>query len=31
MPAGALAEGFVKAYHDIGLAKDGINLVTGAA
>jgi branched-chain amino acid transport system substrate-binding protein len=29
MPAGALAEGFVKAYHDIGLAKDGINLVTG--
>ncbi len=29
MPAGALAVGFVKAYHDIGLAKDGINLVTG--
>ncbi len=29
MPAGALAEGFVKAYHDIGLAKDGINMVTG--
>ena len=30
MPAGAPAEGFVKAYHDIGLAKDGINLLTGA-
>jgi branched-chain amino acid transport system substrate-binding protein len=29
LPAGALAEGFVKAYHDIGLMKDGINLVTG--
>jgi branched-chain amino acid transport system substrate-binding protein len=29
MPAGALAEGFVKAYHDIGLAKEGISLVTG--
>jgi branched-chain amino acid transport system substrate-binding protein len=29
MPAGALAEGFVKAYHDIGLMKDGINIVTG--
>ncbi len=29
LPAGALAVGFVKAYHDIGLLKDGINLVTG--
>ncbi|HEX4112354.1 MAG TPA: ABC transporter substrate-binding protein [Stellaceae bacterium] len=29
MPAGSLAEGFVKAYHDIGLMKDGINIVTG--
>jgi len=29
LPAGALAVGFVKAYHDIGLIKDGINLVTG--
>jgi branched-chain amino acid transport system substrate-binding protein len=29
MPAGSLAEGFVKAYHDIGLQKDGINLLTG--
>lgn len=28
--AGAPAEGFVKAYHNIGLAKDGINLVSGA-
>jgi branched-chain amino acid transport system substrate-binding protein len=29
MPAGAPAEGFVKAYHDIGLAKDGIKLLSG--
>jgi len=29
LPAGALAEGFVKVYHDIGLAKDGINLLSG--
>ena len=29
MPAGSLAEGFVKVYHDIGLEKDGINLITG--
>ncbi|HEY5210168.1 MAG TPA: ABC transporter substrate-binding protein [Stellaceae bacterium] len=29
LPAGSLAEGFVKAYHDIGLAKDGINLISG--
>lgn len=29
LPAGALAEGFLKSYHDIGLQKDGINLVTG--
>jgi branched-chain amino acid transport system substrate-binding protein len=28
--AGAPAEGFVKAYHNIGLAKDGINLVSGS-
>lgn len=28
--AGAPAEGFVKAYHAVGLAKDGISLVTGA-
>ena len=28
--AGAPAEGFVKSYHNIGLAKDGISLITGA-
>lgn len=28
--AGAPAEGFAKAYHDIGLAKEGIRLVSGA-
>lgn len=28
--AGVPAEGFVKAYHNIGLAKDGINLVSGS-
>lgn len=29
LPAGSLAEGFIKAYHDIGLMKDGISLITG--
>jgi branched-chain amino acid transport system substrate-binding protein len=28
--AGAPAEGFVKTYHDIGLAKEGVNLVSGS-
>ena len=28
--AGAPAEGFVKAYHNVGLAKEGINLVSGS-
>ncbi|MGH6989330.1 MAG: ABC transporter substrate-binding protein [Stellaceae bacterium] len=29
VPAGSMAEGFVKAYHNIGLLKDGIHLVSG--
>ena len=29
LPAGSLAEGFVKVFHDIGLQKDGINLISG--
>lgn len=28
--AGTMAEGFVKTYHDIGLAKEGINLLSGS-
>jgi branched-chain amino acid transport system substrate-binding protein len=29
LPAGAMAEGFVKTYHDIGLGKEGIHLLSG--